>query len=545
MDRVRPGEEIPAGLWIPELAALPAAHGPSPGAWCVSLAIHLFLIYSLPVMGGWLPRPPPRFASEQERDRERNPIIVWVPPERRLVRELPPAPPKRGRRLAGASAAAATPPESPSPAPRRSFVLPGQGVSESQLLLVYPTPQVADRRSVRQLPSLAVWTGALPPPAEVAMPGARHPAPPVALPDVKPDIAPPVDNAPPAEVSIPKPKRALSKLTLPAQSAVPLAAPAFEEVPIVPAQPGQSQPGTPLSVIAITGNLPAPGRPVMVPQVQLASARQNTKTEEVQSNAAGEAGRVAGESSAGAGPAQGGSGQSTGSSAERRAGQIAGGSADGGSATNHGPVGKAEAHDPNSGNSGGTETAQPGAGPVRNFTLASPKGAIRVTEFGDGSRHINYPEDGDFDVVVLGAGLPPGLPPSETVLKGKPIYTTYIQVGAGRDWILQFCPEAAPAAAPKRSGMVVNLGSVPRLEAPYVQFAIIPAAHLAGVKYMSYYFRISSEGKVHDVRLLGGAESQASLVSKLASWRFRSAMRDGKPLSLEAILLVPPVSLAE
>jgi hypothetical protein len=184
---------------------------------------------------------------------------------------------------------------------------------------------------------------------------------------------------------------------------------------------------------------------------------------------------------------------------------------------------------------------------VRTFTIPGARGGIRAADWSDGSRRLTYPEGGAFDVVVLGAGLPPGLPPVETLLKGKPIYTTYIQVGAGRDWILQFCAGPDSSAAPKRTGMVISLGDEPRMEAPYVQFAIIPMTSPADDgKHIAYYFKISAEGKVHDVRLAGGSiQRQASLTTLLGSWRFRSATRGGKPLNLEAVLIVPPGSTVE
>jgi hypothetical protein len=95
--------------------------------------------------------------------------------------------------------------------------------------------------------------------------------------------------------------------------------------------------------------------------------------------------------------------------------------------------------------------------------------------------------------------------------------------------------------------MVVNLGTEARLVAPYVQFAAIPITGLDhDGKYLVYHFKITTEGKVRDVRLVSGSvEKQVTLTSRLESWRFRAALRAGQAMPLEAVLLVPPGSVSK
>ncbi len=543
-------EEAAARQLEPSFTLLPASRGPSPGAWAISVTLHLASVPLLLTLGDWLPQPPPQFVAERQQRREAPPIIFWVPPQARIVRQAAAAPKAPVRRDGlGQVRRGSQPPASPPPSPAlpRVLSLPPVRAAARELLLVFPVPEIRDQRTIRQLPSVAVWTGARPPPPEVLTPGSVKPVPPAPPPDVTPTLAAPVPEAAPAEISIARPRPATSRLTLPPASATPMTMPAFEEPAALAPLPGETQSGIPVSVIAITGTDPVPGKSFTVPQsLSLGFAPVQAAAEETRAGAEpaldsrpgplSNAPRPPVAQSSTPGRNENGTSTlkipATASAASGGSGSGSGGplKSDGSSAA---PV---------------NGSAQPSAArPLRTFTIPTNLGAVQASDWGDGSRRLSYPENGAFDIVVLGAGLPAGLPAPETLLKGRPIYTTYIQVGLSRDWILQFCLDQPRQTAAKRSGMVVNLGAEPRLEAPYVRFAAIPLIGLDGDgKYLVYYFRITTEGKVRDIRLVSGSvEKQATLTSLLESWRFRAAMRGGQAMPLEAVLLVPPGSFGK
>jgi hypothetical protein len=191
------------------------------------------------------------------------------------------------------------------------------------------------------------------------------------------------------------------------------------------------------------------------------------------------------------------------------------------------------------GGSPGSESA------LRSFSIDTATGAILVTEWPDGTRRLTYPEGGRFDVLVLGAGLPPGVPPIDDVLQGRPVYTAYLQVGLSRDWILQFCVETGQRTAVRRTGMVVSLGNETRLESPYVRFAQVPQFRKA-TGYTAYHFRISAGGEVEEPRMLAAAQAgEPGFLSMIGSWKFRAAARDGQAVAVEAVLVVPPEKVDE
>lgn len=278
--------------------------------------------------------------------------------------------------------------------------------------------------------------------------------------------------------------------------------------------PGATESGVPISLIAITARIPAPGKPFPVPRESTpVSSGETTGSGRLQaqtapSSAESDGSEPASATAGGSGPVKStgvNPGGAPGATAGTRASTAPAGSATGSaSRTSGAPAGggagngSGQGPSRNGADGGGSDSSAP-PGPVRTFTIPNVRGGIRAADWSDGSRRLTYPEGGAFDVVVLGAGLPPGLPPAETLLKGKPIYTTYIQVGADRDWILQFCAGPGSSSAPKRSGMVISLGDEPRMEAPYVQFAIIPMASPAGVSRRLLPVRATRESRLSGV----------------------------------------------
>src|SRR5208283_5233964 len=88
------------------------------------------------------------------------------------------------------------------------------------------------------------------------------------------------------------------------------------------------------------------------------------------------------------------------------------------------------------------------------------------------TRIVN-PAGGVFDVVVQSADTE-GFPESSGVLSGKPIYSVYVRVGGGKDWLLQYCIPAEQDVVAEVSGYVVRLTTGTPLTAPYARVTLRP-----------------------------------------------------------------------
>jgi hypothetical protein len=154
---------------------------------------------------------------------------------------------------------------------------------------------------------------------------------------------------------------------------------------------------------------------------------------------------------------------------------------------------------------------------------------------------IEHPVTAVFDVVVEGAAPLPGQGAGAGVLSGKPVFTVYLPVGGGRQWILQYCiPKLS--GGPRISGSVISLGSEPPLRAPFPRTMIIPPAELlpaAGTVLVHGY--IDAKGEFQQLRAVsaGQASLVAALLPHLQGWVFRPAVRGGAPVQVEILLAIP------
>jgi hypothetical protein len=522
MLRLRVQHEPQAPAAGPVTTIVSAHAAPSPAALGLSLAIHLVGIPLLPL---WFLQPAaPRGepVTAQLLSPEVTRVILRLPPRSIAFQSASPAGSASGRPLV------------PLPASAPNQARPGVAQRPSPFLL-RPMVPVEVRQSIRDLASIAAWTGDLPAPPEPVSPGAAKPVPPAPLPVTEASAAPPVEAANAGPVPIPHPKPARARMTLPSASPSPVTLLATGEDLALTAPPGASQQGMPVAVISISGILPKPGEAILVPD------RSSLPPEP-----AGKDGLGTGTKTASANPAElKNSEDASSGDAAGRSGSSPATEANPSVSTQtlavsarSGPGGaSSESLSPSAnGGKGGS------ANPVRSYTVPLTNGVIQVAEWGDGSRHLRYPENGSFDVVVVGTGSPAGLPAAESLLSGRPIYTAYIQVGTSREWILQFCVASPARKASMPAGMVVNLGAEARLEPPYVQFAQLPAfPGSKEQKYLAIRFNITSDGAVKDPRPVSGVSSgDSGLVSMLASWEFRPAAREGENLPIEAVLIVPP-----
>ena len=155
---------------------------------------------------------------------------------------------------------------------------------------------------------------------------------------------------------------------------------------------------------------------------------------------------------------------------------------------------------------------------------------------------IEHPEKALFDIVVVGAAAT--TQDAVNVLSGSPIYTVHLRVGSPRIWTMQYCVPNQRSAG-KVSGGVVTLTKPSPVRAPFPRVTVVPPKELHPDKdRVAVHGFIGVNGSFHDVRILTGqqAAEQANLLRLLEVWQFRPAVRDGTPLEVEVVLLIPPLT---
>ena len=157
---------------------------------------------------------------------------------------------------------------------------------------------------------------------------------------------------------------------------------------------------------------------------------------------------------------------------------------------------------------------------------------------------IEHPENSVFDIVVVGAAGT--MRDSVNVLSGSPIYTVHLRVGGPRNWVMQYCVPNQRAAS-KVTGGVVTLGKPSPVKAPFPRITIVPPKELyPAADPITVHGFIGLTGAFHDLRIISGqqAAAAANLLALLDAWTFRPAVRDGSPVEVEMVLLVPPLNTA-
>jgi hypothetical protein len=272
----------------------------------------------------------------------------------------------------------------------------------------------------------------------------------------------------------------------------------------------------------------------------------------------GESGKGTGQAKEGAGTGEGsgpgkgagaGSGGTAGSGAGfggeggfgsggSRGGTGAGGSGSSGSGSGSGSgSANGSGSGSGSGSGGGSGSGCGGTGAGGRAIAAQPPASMKVPETGVPIRLV-HPDNGVFDIVVQSASADQ-VAQASGVLTGRPVYTEYIRVGAPKDWVLHYCIPTYPA---RNTGPVVQLGSPSPLKAPFPRLTMIPRpeefvsksrAFLHGFLTESGQFRALGAIRAED------AEMVAQLIPYLEKWEFRPATRDGKPVEVELLLVVP------
>lgn len=175
--------------------------------------------------------------------------------------------------------------------------------------------------------------------------------------------------------------------------------------------------------------------------------------------------------------------------------------------------------------------------PIATLDDPSRGSKSETPQFLSGSR-IDHPSNGRFDVVVLQTTLEDILPETAGLMKDKPVYSVYLQVGDTKEWILHYC--AAGGEVTQR-GAVIQLPDPRPLSAPYPSITFRPAAPVSGGgSYVLISGIVDETGVFRNLRVINQTQTDLpSLLSALERWRFRPASRGASRAPVEIVLAIP------
>ncbi|HYL37387.1 MAG TPA: hypothetical protein VEV17_15845 [Bryobacteraceae bacterium] len=210
------------------------------------------------------------------------------------------------------------------------------------------------------------------------------------------------------------------------------------------------------------------------------------------------------------------------------------GSGSGGSGGGPGAATSATGSGAGTAGNAGTGTG-PGAGPG----LGAGSGGAGTTMAGSTPLRIVRPINGNYDVAVVQSGA--SIPGTAGFLKGRPVYSVYLSLGDGKEWILQYClpPDENHRAA---QNQVVQLGTVTPLTAPFAYLILKPTIQLRnGVRYGFIHAFVNTSGRFDGMAEVGDPviEQVQAVIEALNKWEFRPASKDGVPTAVEILLCIP------
>lgn len=177
------------------------------------------------------------------------------------------------------------------------------------------------------------------------------------------------------------------------------------------------------------------------------------------------------------------------------------------------------------------------AGDGHIFGILSPPGLSGTP------LRVLHPAGGVFDVVVVQTSNTEAFSAGADALSGRPIYTVYLQVGAPKEWIMEYC--LPNMTGPAQTGSIVSLGNPEPITAPYPTVTVRPPEDWRhGSDYLLVHGFLDESGRLRDMKIVASENPQQPLTDAvlqyLPYWEFRPAVVDGHPVKVEVILAVPP-----
>jgi hypothetical protein len=149
--------------------------------------------------------------------------------------------------------------------------------------------------------------------------------------------------------------------------------------------------------------------------------------------------------------------------------------------------------------------------------------------------HLTMPRDGQFGVVIVGSSIAEEYPEVVEIWHGRLVYTVYLHVGTGKNWIMQY-------TVPANEEVAVG-GAVTKPEAPWPYDILRP--HLAESDYTAdaliVHGFVNLAGRFERLGLVfpQGFAQTKFLVDSLMQWKFRPAKQGSKLAMVEVLLVIP------
>jgi hypothetical protein len=147
---------------------------------------------------------------------------------------------------------------------------------------------------------------------------------------------------------------------------------------------------------------------------------------------------------------------------------------------------------------------------------------------------------GSFDVVVMQSpSLSDDLADTAKLLNGNPVYTVYLQVGDRKEWLLEYC--LASSDNVHTSAYEVRIGDDIPITAPYPRSTAIPKDFPLKpiARQVLIHGFLTATGSLRNLEAPDKNPLAAQLLTLLAEWRFRPALRNSKPVELEVLFVIP------
>jgi hypothetical protein len=195
-------------------------------------------------------------------------------------------------------------------------------------------------------------------------------------------------------------------------------------------------------------------------------------------------------------------------------------------------------------NSSGDKGTASGSGKTSAATRSSAQGAAGAgqkeqhesgAEDDPSISQINFPKDGKFGMVVVGASLEEQYPETAGLLGGRVAYTVYLHVGLAKSWILQYCLPLDVEAA--------SAGTASRPEAPWPYHMVRPRLTPDDFNSDAIMIRavVNVAGRFEKLSVVFPTDFRQSLfvLKTLQQWQFRPAIQNGKNVAVDIVIIIP------
>jgi hypothetical protein len=151
---------------------------------------------------------------------------------------------------------------------------------------------------------------------------------------------------------------------------------------------------------------------------------------------------------------------------------------------------------------------------------------------------VEYPAGSSFDVITTHSSSADAFPHAKVSLSGAPVYTAYIPVGDGTEWLFQYCLTGS-ARRDAADSRFISLEHTDRIQAPFPTVAVLPkGAATPSSTYGVVHATLTLDGRLNDISISGYVEKSyvARLLQALSAWQFRPVFLNDQPAEAEILM---------